>query len=107
MPSCRVVVANNCARYGQIVSRVGGVCLVVGVRWLTIVLDMVRLLAAVVEYALLSGAAANNCARYGQIVSRGGGVCADVGVRRLTIVLDMVTLLAAVVEYALLSGFGG
>ncbi len=50
--------------------------------WLTIVLDTVILLAAVVDYALLLG-------------------------RWLTIVLDMVMLLAAVVEYALLSGFGG
>ena len=55
MRSCRVVLANNCARYGYIVSRGGGVCLGVGVWWLTIVLDMVTLLAMVVEYALLSG----------------------------------------------------
>ncbi|HAQ52159.1 MAG TPA: hypothetical protein DCR12_05280 [Lachnospiraceae bacterium] len=72
-------VANNCAKLGSFVSRGGGVCAVIGVRWLTIVLDMVTLLAAVVEYALLSGAAANNCARYGYIVSRGGGVCAVAG----------------------------
>ncbi len=51
----RGVVANNCVRYGYIVSHGGGVCLVVEVWWLTIVLDMVTLLAAVVEYALLSG----------------------------------------------------
>ncbi len=54
MPCYRVVVANNFVRYGYIVSRGGGVCAVVGVQWLTIVLDMVILLAAVVEYALLS-----------------------------------------------------
>ena len=100
-------VANNCIRYSYIVSRGGGVCLVVGVWWLTIVLDMVILLAAVVEYALLLGSVANNCARYGYIVSRGGGVCAVVGVRWLTIVLDMVTLLATVVDYALLAGVSG
>ena len=70
-------------------------------------LDMVRLLAAVVDYALLLGSVANNCVRYGYIVSRGGGVCAVVGVWRLTIMLNMVTLLAAVVEYALLSRCGG
>jgi len=70
-------------------------------------LNMVTLLATVVEYALLSGAVANNCIRYSYIVSRGGGVCLVVGVWWLTIGLDMVTLLAAVVEYALLSGFGG
>ena len=57
---------------------------------LTIMLNMVRLLAAVVEYALLwsmrcyRGVAANNCVRYGYIVSRGGGVCAVGGVRGLT-----------------------
>ena len=44
-------VANNCARYGYVVSRGCGVCAGVGVRWLTIVLDMVTLLATVVEYA--------------------------------------------------------
>ncbi len=99
--------ANNYVRYGYIVSRGGGVCAVVGVRWLTIVLDMVTLLAAVVDYALLSGAVANNCAKLGSFVSRGGGVCVVVGGQWLTIVLDTVTLLAAVVEYALLSGCGG
>ncbi len=72
-------VANNCARYGYIVCRGGGLCLVVGVWWLTIMLNMVTLLAAAVDYALLSGAVANNCTRYGYIVSRGGGVCAVVG----------------------------
>ena len=72
-------VANNCARYGHIVSRGGGFCLVVGLWWLTIMLNMVTLLAAAVDYALLSGAVANNCTRYGYIVSRGGGVCAVVG----------------------------
>ena len=55
MPSCRGVAANNYARYGYIVSRGGGLRLVVGVWWLIIVLDMVTLLAMVVEYALLSG----------------------------------------------------
>ena len=55
MPCCRGVAANNCARYGYIVSRGGRVCAVVGVWWLTIVLDMVILLATVVDYALLSG----------------------------------------------------
>ena len=55
MPCCRGVAANNCARYGYIVSRGCILCAVVGVRWLTIVLDMVTLLATVVEYALLSG----------------------------------------------------
>ena len=49
MPSYRGVVANNCARYGYIVSRGGGVCTDVGVWWLTIVLGMVTLLAAVVD----------------------------------------------------------
>ena len=73
------MVANNCVRYGYIVSRGGGVCAVVELWWLTIVLDMVTLLAAVVEYALLSGAVANNFVRYGYIVSRGGGVCAVIG----------------------------
>ena len=75
----RGVAANNCARYGHIVSHGGGLCAVIGGRWLTIVLDVVTLLAAVVEYALLSGAVANNCIRYGYIVSRGGGLCAVVG----------------------------
>ncbi len=56
MPSCRGVVANNCTRYGYIVSRSGGVCAVIG------------------------GAVANNCARYGYIVSHGGGVRLVVGV---------------------------
>ena len=51
----RGVVANNFVRYGYIVSRGGGLFLVVGVLWLTIVLDMVILLATVVDYALLSG----------------------------------------------------
>ena len=69
-------------------------------RRLTIVLDTVILLAAVVEYALLPGAVANNCVRYGYVVSRGGGVCAVIGVWWLTIVLNMVTLLATVVNYA-------
>ncbi|HAQ52162.1 MAG TPA: hypothetical protein DCR12_05295 [Lachnospiraceae bacterium] len=71
--------ANKSVKYGYIVSHGGGVCAVVGVWWLTIVLNMVILLAAVVDYALLSGAVANNCARYGYIVSRGGGVCLVVG----------------------------
>ncbi len=75
----RGAVTNNCARYGYIVSHGCGLCAVVGVRWLTIVLDMVRLLAAVVEYALMLGSVANNCVRYGYIVSRGGGVCAVIG----------------------------
>ena len=70
-------------------------------------LDMVILLAAVVEYALLLGSVANNCARYGHIVSRGGGVCLVIELWWLTILLDMVILLAVVVEYALLSGFSG
>jgi len=52
---CRGAVANNCVRYGYIVSHGGGVRLVVGLWWLTIVLDTVTLLAAVVYYALLSG----------------------------------------------------
>ena len=55
MRCCRGVVANNCVRYGYIVSHGGGLCLVVGVWRLTIVLDMVISLAAVVYYALLSG----------------------------------------------------
>ena len=82
MRCCRGVAANNCARYGYIVSRGGGFCLVVGLWWLTIVLDIVTLLAAVVDYALLSG-------------------------RWLIIMLNMVILLARVVEYALLSGVSG
>ncbi len=48
-------VANNCVRYGYIVSRGDGLCAVGGVWWLTIVLDMVTLLATVVDYALLAG----------------------------------------------------
>ena len=39
MRCCRGAVANNCARYGYIVSRGGGVCAVGGGRWLTIVLN--------------------------------------------------------------------
>jgi len=42
-------------------------------------LDMVILLATVVDYALLSGAVANNYARYSYIVSRGGGLRLVVG----------------------------
>ncbi len=38
-------------------------------------LDMVTLLAEVVDYVLLLGAVANNCTRYGYIVSHGGGLC--------------------------------
>ena len=72
MRCCRGAVANNCARCGYIVSRGGGVCAVIGGRRLTIVLDMVTLLATVVEYALLSGAVINNCAKLGSFVSRGG-----------------------------------
>ena len=52
---CRGAVANNYVRYGYVVSRGCGVCAVVGGRRLTIVLDMVMLLATVVDYALLSG----------------------------------------------------
>jgi len=48
-------VANNCVKLGSFVSRGGGLCTVIGVWWLTIVLDMVTLLAAVVEFALLLG----------------------------------------------------
>ena len=55
MRCCRGSVANNCARYGYIVSHGGGVCAVIGVWWLTIMLNMVTLLAAMVDYALLSG----------------------------------------------------
>ncbi len=47
----RGAVANNCAKLGSFVSRGGGLCAVVGVWRLTIVLDMVTLLAAVVDYA--------------------------------------------------------
>ena len=42
-------------------------------------LDMVILLAAVVDYALMMGAVANNCVKYGYIVSRGGGLRLVVG----------------------------
>ena len=87
--------ANNCVIYSYIVSHGGGLCLVVGGRWLTKASNMAILLAAVVEYFLLPGVVANNCVRYGYIVSRGGGICLVVGVQWLTIVLDMVTLLAA------------
>ncbi len=70
------------------------------VRRLTIVLDIVTLLATVVDYALVLGVVANNCVRYGYIVSRGCGVCAVIGVWWLTIMLNMVRLLATVVDYA-------
>ena len=71
--------ANKSVKLGSFVSHGGGLCSVVEGQWLTIVLDMVTLLAAVVDYALLLGAVANNYVKYGYIVSRDGGVCAVVG----------------------------